>query len=162
MTLFDYTGLGIIGVSVLLSMMRGAMRELLGLAGWVAAFFAAKSYAEPLAPLLPDGIPNESWRLAAAFVIIFLATLLVAGLLAIALSELMRKVGLGLLDRSLGALFGFARGVLIVGVLVLLAGFTALPQDARWRNAMFSAPLEAMVLACTPWLPEAMSKQLKY
>lgn len=162
MTPFDYTVLAILGVSVLLSMMRGAIRELLGLAGWVAAFFAAKSYAEPLAALLPPSIPSEGWRLAAAFAIIFLASLLIAGLLAIALSELIRKAGLGIVDRLLGAVFGFARGVLIVGVLVLLAGLTNWPQDARWRDAMFSAPLEAMVLACGPWLPEAITKRLNY
>lgn len=162
MTVFDYAVLAIIGISVLLSLMRGLLREVLGLAGWVAAFFAAKLYAVQLAPLLPGAIPNEALRLMAAFAIIFLATLLVVSLLTILLGELVKQVGLGVLDRSLGAVFGFARGLLIVGVLVLLGGMTSLPQDARWRNAMFSAPLEAMVLACKPWLPEEMTKHLKY
>jgi membrane protein required for colicin V production len=162
MTVFDYAVLAIIGVSVLLSLMRGLVREMLGLAGWVAAFFVARLYVLEVAPLLPAAIPNESLRLMAAFAIIFLTTLLAVSLITILLGELVKQVGLSVLDRGLGAVFGFARGLLVVAVLVLLGGMTSLPQDARWRNAMFSAPLEAMVLACKPWLPEEMTKYLKY
>lgn len=162
MTVFDYAVLAIIGLSILLSMMRGFLREVLALAGWVAAFFVAKLYTLELAPLLPEAIPSETLRLLAAFVILFLATLLVTSLLAIALSEVFKKVGLGWLDRWLGAIFGLARGVIIVGVLVLLAGLTSIPQDARWRNAMFSAPLEALVMSCLPWMPQGVAKHIKF
>lgn len=162
MTVFDYAVLAIVGLSILLSMMRGFLREVLALAGWVAAFFVARTYTLELAPLLPEAIPNESLRLLAAFVILFLATLLVASLLAIALSEVFKKVGLGWLDRWLGAVFGLARGVVIVGVLVLLAGLTGLPQDVRWRNAMFSAPLEALVMSSLPWMPQGVAKHIKF
>ena len=162
MTSFDYAVLTIIGLSILLSMMRGFLREILSVAGWVAAFFVAKLYTLELALLLPEAIPTQSLRLLAAFVILFLATLLVGSLLAIALSEVFKKIGLGWFDRWLGALFGLARGVAIVGVLVLLAGLTSFPQDARWRNAMFSAPLEALVVSALPWLPQGIASHIKY
>jgi membrane protein required for colicin V production len=161
-TVFDYVVLGIIGLSMLLSLMRGLVREILGLLGWVAAALAAKAYAVDVALMLPADIPNQGLRLGAAFAIVFLVILLVASLIAIAISELFRQVGLGWLDRGLGGLFGCARGLLIVGVLVMLGGMTTLPQDPRWRNAMFSAPLEAMVLAVEPWLPQDMAKHIKY
>ncbi len=162
MTVFDYAVLGIIGVSVLLSLLRGFVREFLGLASWVIAALAAKTYAVSVAMMLPASIPNQGLRMVAGFAIVFLGILLVASLLAIAISELFKQVGLGWLDRSLGTLFGVARGLLIVGVLVLLGGLTSLPQDPRWRNAMFSSPMEAMVLACKPWLPQELTKHLKY
>lgn len=162
MTSFDYAVLAIVGLSILLSMMRGFLREVLSLAGWVAAFLVAKLYTLELAPLLPEAIPTQSLRLLAAFVILFLATLLMGSLLAIALSEVFKKIGLGWLDRWLGAIFGLARGVMIVGVLVLLAGLTNIPQDARWRNAMFSAPLEALVMSALPWLPQGVARHIKY
>lgn len=162
MTVFDYAVLAVVGLSILLSMMRGFVREILALAGWVAAFFVAKTYTLQLVPLLPEAIPSETLKLLAGFVILFLATLLVTSLLAIALSEVFKKVGLGWLDRWLGAIFGLARGVIIVGVLVLLAGLTSLPQDARWRNAMFSAPLEAMVLSILPWVPQGISRHIHF
>ncbi len=162
MTVFDYAVLAVVGLSILLSMMRGFVRETLALSGWVAAFFVAKTYTLQLVPLLPEAIPTETLKLLAGFVILFLATLLVTSLLAIALSEVFKKVGLGWLDRWLGAIFGMARGVIIVGVLVLLAGLTSLPQDARWRNAMFSAPLEAMVLSILPWVPQGISRHIHF
>lgn len=162
MTGFDYAVLAIIGISVLLSIMRGFVRELLALVSWIAAFIVAKMYAVELVPLLPEAIPNESFKMLAAFITLFLATLLLCSLLAIALSQIFKKVGLGWLDRGLGAVFGVTRGVLIVGTLVLLAGFTALPKDVMWRNAMFAAPLEAMVVAVLPWLPNDIAKHVKY
>jgi len=73
-----------------------------------------------------------------------------------------KKIGLGWLDRWLGALFGLARGVIIVGVAVLLAGLTSLPREPFWRNAMFSAPFEAMVLNALPWLPQGIAKHINY
>lgn len=162
MTSFDYAVLAILGLSVLLSMMRGFVRETLALASWLVAFFVAKIYTLELAPLLPQAIPSESLRLLAAFLILFLATLLVCSLLAIAFSQIFKQVGLGWLDRFLGAIFGLARGIVIVGVLVLLAGLTSLPKDTQWRNAMFSAPLEAMVVSLLPWFPSDIAKHIKY
>lgn len=162
MTGFDYAVLGIIGISVLLSIMRGFVREILALVSWVVAFILARLYTMELVPLLPEAIPSEALKLLAAFLILFLATLLLCSLLAIALSQIFKKVGLGWVDRGLGALFGVLRGVLMVATLVLLAGFTALPKDPIWRNAMFAAPLEAMVTSVLPWLPEDIAKHVKY
>lgn len=162
MTFFDYAVLGIIGLSILLSILRGFLRETLSLAGWVAAFFVAKLYTLQLAPLLPQAIPGESLRLLAAFLILFLVTLLISSLLAIALAEVFKKIGLGWLDRWLGAFFGLTRGVLIVGIIVLLGGLTTLPHEAFWRDAMFSAPFEALVSSALPWLPEGIAKHIDY
>ena len=162
MTAFDYSVLLIVGVSILISVMRGLVREALALAGWVAAFWLAASYTVLLAPLLPDAIPDETLRMLAAFVALFLGTLLIATLLTIALSELVKKLGLGAVDRGLGALFGLARGLLIMLVLVLLGGLTPLPHHGFWRNAMLSAPFEAFVAVVRPWLPEQLAKRINY
>ncbi|HEY8084733.1 MAG TPA: CvpA family protein [Methylophilaceae bacterium] len=162
MTVFDYAVLGILGASILLSLMRGFVREALGLASWVVALFLARSYAVTVAHMLPNAIPNESLRMLAGFVIVFLATLLVTSLLTIFVSELVKKMGLSVMDRGLGALFGIARGVLIVGVLVMLGGLTSLPQRPEWRDAMLSAPLEEMVIKVSPWLPQDFTKHLKF
>ncbi len=162
MTSFDYVFLAIIGLSVLISIMRGFIREVLSLAGWVIAFVVARTYCLELAQMLPEAIPGEPLRLLAAFLILFLAVLLVTSLLTIALSMLFRQVGLDWLDRMLGALFGLARGGIIAIVLVLIGGLTNLPQDPRWRNAMFSAPLEAVVMSMLMWFPADIAKHVKY
>lgn len=162
MTVFDYSVLVIIGLSIVISMMRGLVKEVLSIIGWLAAFYVAKTYAYQLVPLLPESIPTEGLKILAAFVILFLATLLIASLIAITLSAIFSKLGLGWLNRFLGAFFGFARGMLIVCVLVFLAGLTSIPQDVRWQNAMFSAPIEALITSALPYLPEYIAKHVHF
>ena len=77
-------------------------------------------------------------------------------------SRLVKGAGFAFEDRLLGALFGLARGGLVVMVLVLLAGLTTLPRDPMWRNAMLSSPLEAFALYLKAWLPGDLSKRIKY
>ncbi len=162
MTSFDYAVLLIIGISIVMSMMRGAVREVLAIAGWVAAIYVAKTYATQLLPLLPADIPTESLKILAAHVIVFFWVLLVTSLLTIALSSLIKKISLNWFNRFLGGFFGFVRGLLIVCVLVFLAGLTSFTKDARWTNAMFSAPLEALVKTALPFLPPSVAKHVKY
>lgn len=162
MTVFDYAVLTIVGLSIILSVMRGLVREVLAILGWIAAFYVATTYSSQLLPMMPTDIPTEPLRIMAAFLVLFLATLLVTSLLAIALSAILKKVGLGWLNRLLGVFFGVARGVLIVCIIVFLAGLTDAPKDARWRNAMFSAPIEAMVVTMLPWMPTSIAKHVKY
>lgn len=162
MTLFDYAVLGILGISILLSVMRGFLREVLALLAWVIAFWLAALYAADVAPMLPKSIPTEQLRMLAAYAAVFFGVFLVMTLLSITVGQLLKVLGVGPLDRMLGAVFGFARGMVIVLALVLVAGLTTLPKEPAWRNATFSAPLEALVAGIKPWLPEALRKELKY
>jgi membrane protein required for colicin V production len=162
MTSFDYIVFTIIGISIVVSMMRGAVREVLAIAGWIVAIYVAKTYATQLIPLLPADIPSEALKILAAYVIVFFGVLLISSLLIIALSSLIKKIGLNWLNRGVGAMFGFARGLLIVCVLVFLAGLTSLPKDARWTDAMFSSPLEALVKSMLPFVPQMVAKHVSY
>jgi membrane protein required for colicin V production len=162
MTLFDYAVLVIIGISILISLMRGAVREILSLLGWVMAFYIARTYSMTVVPMLPYGIPSEKLKMLAAFILLFLAVLLITSLIAIAISSLLKEIGLGWLNRLLGGIFGFLRGLLIVTVLMLLAGMTELPKDERWTNAMFSAPLEALVKTVLVWLPKSITQHVSF
>lgn len=162
MTLFDYAVLTIVGGSVLLSIFRGFVREVLALAAWVIAFIAAGLLGNIVAGWLATSISDESVRVLVAFVAVFVATLISMSLIALAVSGLMRKAGLGLEDRVLGSFFGLARGMLIVMLLVLLAGLTTLPRQPAWTDAMLSAPLEALAGAAKPWLPQVIAGNVSY
>lgn len=162
MTVFDYAVLLIIGVSVLLSVMRGFVREVLALAAWLVAFVAASLLAGVVAEWIGPSIENEAVRALAAFAGVFVVTLVGMSLTAMAVSGLLRKAGLGLEDRLLGGFFGLARGLLIVIVGVLLAGLTGLPRQPAWNDAMLSPPLEALAGAVKPWLPQILASNLSY
>ena len=162
MTWIDYAVLTIIGISVLLSIFHGFVRELLALASWIAAFLVAQIFATDVAAMLPRALSNPSLRVLVGFLCVFLAVLLAMTLIAILVSKLVRSAGLGLADRMLGALFGLVRGLVIVMVAVLLAGLTALPRQPAWRNAMVSAPLVAVAKVIKGWLPYELSKHINY
>jgi membrane protein required for colicin V production len=162
MTWFDIGVIVVIGLSVVLSVVRGAVREILALAAWVLAFLGAQYLAPHAVPYLPAGMTNDSLRMLTAFTAAFLVLLFALTLVAIGLSRAVRSVGLGTVDRILGAAFGLARGVAIALVLVLVAGFTTLPQHSEWRQALLSAPLEALANAVKEWLPYDFSKRIRY
>ncbi|HEX8874910.1 MAG TPA: CvpA family protein [Nitrosospira sp.] len=162
MTAFDYCVLAILCISVVLSFVRGVVRELVSLAGWIVAFMVANSFAAQFAPMLPSFITGESLRMLLAFAALFLTTLLVMGLTAMAASALTKTAGLGLADRFLGSVFGFVRGLLVVLSIVLAAGLTALPQEPFWRKAMLSGPLEMAVMMAIPLLPQDLSRHINF
>ncbi|SEO74001.1 CvpA family protein [Nitrosovibrio sp. Nv6] len=162
LTIFDYSVLAILVLSILLSVVRGVVREILSLAGWVVAFMVANSFAAGFAPLLPSSVAGESLRLLLAFSALFLSSLLAMGLITMLMSALVKTVGLGFTDRFIGSLFGFARGLLVVLLMVLAAGFTALPQEPFWKKAVLSKPLETAAMMVIPWLPQDLSSRISY
>src|SRR6185503_2135997 len=143
MNVLDWAVLAIVGLSILLSIIRGLVREVLALLAWAVGFIVASLLAADLAALLPPEVPSEQLRLLAGFAGVFLAVMLLMSLLAIFISKLVKSAGLGVEDRVLGGVFGLVRGLLVVTVLVLLAGLTSLPRQPIWRDAALSDPLEA-------------------
>ena len=162
MTIFDYAVVSVLVASILLSVVRGAVRELLALAGWVVAFMAANSLAAGFAPMLPASIDGESLCMLAASVAIFLSALLAMGLVTMLASAMIKTVGLGFIDRLFGSLFGLVRGLLVVLLIVLSAGMTTLPQEPFWQKALLSKPLETAVKMIMPWLPQDLSERIHY
>jgi membrane protein required for colicin V production len=89
-------------------------------------------------------------------------TLIAMSLIAMLVARLLKSAGLGLEDRLLGGFFGLARGLLIVMLIVLLAGLTALPRQPAWSEAMLSPPLEALAGAIKPWVTQTLSRYISY
>ncbi|HZQ75264.1 MAG TPA: CvpA family protein [Burkholderiales bacterium] len=162
MTALDYAVLGVVAVSVLWGAWRGLVRELISLAGWVIAFLAANLFAGPLAERLPGALRTPELRLLAAYVAIFIASLVVTTLLGLLLSKLAKAAGLGGLDRALGALFGLARGALIVVAFALVAGLTSLPKKPLWKDSASGALLARTAAALKQALPPAFAERLRY
>lgn len=162
MTWLDYAVLGVLGLSTAWGIWRGLLREIVSILGWVIAFLAASLFAGPLAQAMPSFIPSPQLRLIAAYVSIFVVSLIVASLAGLLISRLAKAAGLGALDRALGALFGALRGLLLVLVFAFLAGLTVLPRQAAWKESLCGAWLEKAALALKPWLPQSLAGQLTY
>ncbi len=162
MNWLDYAVLGVLVISMVWSALRGVVREIISLGGWVIAFLAANLFAGPLAAHLPDAIPGESLRALVAFLAIFLVALICSALVGMLMGKLVSAVGLGALDKGLGALFGVARGVILVLVVVLAAGLTSAPRQPWWKNSLSGAPLKQAALTIRPWLPDSFAQRLRY
>ena len=121
-------------VSTLISLWRGFAREAISLAGWVLAFVIANLFVDQLASMLADLVSNITGGYVLSYVVLFVATLMLAGITGILASRLMRATGLSVLDRLLGTVFGFARGVILILVLVFVLRQLVPPQDLQWLN----------------------------
>lgn len=127
----DWTILVVLALSMALSLWRGFTREAISLAGWVAAFLLANLYAVEVAGYLAQWIDNVTGRYVVAYATVFVATLVLAGLLSRLVRQVIKVSGLSLLDRVLGTAFGFARGVILVVVAAYLLRQLAPPQNLQ-------------------------------
>lgn len=158
----DYSILAILGISTLISVWRGFTREALSLLGWILAAWVAISFSPDLVVLLEPHIDAPSLRLIVAFAILFLVTLLVAGIVNFLMVQLIMKTGLSGTDRILGVFFGIARGALVIAVLVLVAGMTPMPQDTWWSESQLLHYFQDIALWILQFLPEDMATNISY
>ena len=158
----DYVVLVIIGISALISLFRGFVREALSLFGWILAIWASLSFCKALSVFLEGIISVPSVRIAAAFLIVFFGCLICIGIINYFAGKLITGTGLSGTDRMIGVVFGAVRGVMVVGLLVLLAGFTAVPQDAWWEQSMLLKHFEIIAIEIRGLLPADIASNIRY
>jgi membrane protein required for colicin V production len=159
----DYIIIVIIAISALISLFRGFMRESMALAGWVLAFWVSAVYMNQLAVFISPYLTlPPSIQVLVAFVILFIITLILAALVSNLVANLVDKTGLSGTDRAIGILFGIARGIIIVSVLVLLAGFTLIPQDPWWKQSLFIEHFQQLAEMMKEFLPPHIAAKIHY
>lgn len=158
----DYFILGLIGLSMLVSLWRGFIKEALSLATWIVAFLVALSFSDLFADQLTPWIELPSARAVAAFVGLFVIVLILGALVNFLAGQLVSKTGLGGTDRVLGSVFGVARGVIIVAVVVLLAGVTPLPRDPWWQASHLMPHFERVALWLADFLPAEVKDNVRF
>jgi len=158
----DYVILGIVVLSALVSVLRGFMQEALSLASWILAVWIALTFSDELADLLRGYITTPTIRLAAAFILLFLITLILGAVVNYLIGQLIRKTGLTGTDRILGIIFGVARGVVIVAILVLLAGLTPLPREHWWQESLLMGNFQKVAAWARDYLPPEVRKNIVY
>jgi len=159
---FDFILIGILVVSGVLGLIRGLLKEVLSLVAFGLAFVAAIWWGPTVYGWLTSWIETPMLRMGLSYAAVFLIVLLGVGLVNMTLAALIRTTGLSPADHGLGGLFGLARGVLIILVLVALAGYTPMPQEPWWREAMFSQTAIDAIKHIKTWLPPALAAWLPY
>lgn len=154
MTLTDWVLMAVVGLSAGLGLMRGFIGVLASLAAWVLAAWAAFRFGGRLGEVLAGGAEPGPSELLGGYAISFLVVLVVVGLVGWGVRKLVHGVGLSGVDRFLGLALGIARGAFVACAMVLLMGFTALPQDPDWRRSRTLAVFLPGALWMRAWLPD--------
>lgn len=162
MTAFDYVILGIVLVSGLLGLLRGLLKEVFSLLAYLLSFLAAIWWGPALIPMLARYIDQAVLTVGLAYFLVFIISLLILGLLNKTIAALVDVTGLGSADRGLGFLFGVVRGVVLVLILVLIAGWSALPHETWWIESNFAHLAVDGVRQLKLWLPEDIAAYLPY
>jgi membrane protein required for colicin V production len=149
----DVAMIGVIVVSAIVGLLRGITFELLSLAGWFVAYFAGRWLEPFIAPHLPVGEPGSALNHGASFVSAFLIVLIAWSLLARGVSALIGATPLRPLDRLLGAVFGLARGLVVLLALATVVAYTPLANSAAWRESAGAALLGDVLHALLPIVP---------
>lgn len=155
--LTDWLLCAVLLLSMLVGAWRGLVYELMSLAGWVAAFVLAQWLAQDVAqklPFLKDAVAQVQY--AAAFVLVFVAALFAVGLLSWLLKKIVETAGLRPMDRTLGAVFGLARGVLLLLAVTVVVQLLGLTKQAWWQDAHGTSWLEILLNGLKPVLPDAL------
>lgn len=158
----DYAIIALMAISILVGLVRGAVREIMNVVGWVLAVILARTFATEFSAYFADWISEPTYRVALAWLSIFVMVTLVSSLLASLVSELMRKLGLGGLNRAFGAIVGTVRGFLVLVVLAMAAGMTKFPESALWKSAMSTPSLEVCALHARAFLPESLASRIRF
>ncbi|MDH4023580.1 MAG: CvpA family protein [Gammaproteobacteria bacterium] len=146
MSTFDYLLLAMLLASGLVGILRGLIREAMSLATWVIALWCAARFDDQTAHLFSNTLNDPLWQLWAARLVLFIGVLFAGSVLVWIVSYFVRRSVITGTDRTLGMLFGLARGVVLAGVLVLaleLGGFAAEP----WWQESKLIPYAAAVAA---------------
>lgn len=140
----DILILAVLALSMLVGLWRGLVGEVLSLATWVAAFWVAWAFGQRVGTWYAQWLSEPAASAVAGYLTCFLGVLIVGALVAFGARRLLGAGGLRGGDRALGALFGLARGLLLVMFAVMVLGTTAVPRDAGWwRTSSLLPPFEA-------------------
>ena len=156
----DWILLAILLASLVMGAWRGLVYEVMSVIGWLAAFVLAQWFAADVAARLPMQSAGDSLRYAAGFVLVFIASVFVAGLISALLRKVITVIGLRPVDRLLGAGFGVFRGVILLLALTVLLQLTSMTQNDWWQQSKGGPVLSALLKGLKPILPERFGAYL--
>ncbi len=158
----DYAIALIVVLSALIGLMRGFIKEAFALLSWGLAIFVGVKYNVDLAVLLQNTITIPSARMAAAFIILFFATLILASVIHFLLGEMINRTGLSGSDRLIGLLFGLVRGAAIIVIMIVLAGLTPLPEDPWWKQSQLIPPFQTLAVWAKAQIPSELAAYVNF
>lgn len=162
LTWLDIVLLLILALSAVVGLWRGFIGEVMSLAVWLAAFWLAITFGPAVADMFQAVVDAPTARWLLGYASVFMLVLAVGGLLTWLIGKLVKSTGLSGTDRIFGLGFGLVRGAAAACVLVLLAGFTPLPQEMAWKNSQVVPGFERGAEWMKGWLPQVLAEKISF
>ena len=154
LNIVDYCFLGVLAASLIYGLIRGLTREILSLVAWVLAFLAAKVLSLPLSKFLVSWVDSSTVRGVAAFIGLLVVFIFLFSFLAIKISKMVKATSLTGIDRLLGSVFGFFRGILILSLVVMFLELSAITRYDWWISSSLRPYFEDFGEVVQPRIPE--------
>lgn len=138
---FDYVILAILLLSAVIGLVRGFLREICSLITLVLAVWLAWKLGPSLEPLMGGTLRQGNYGLWVGRIIVFVLVLVVGGIAGALVSHFARLPLFSGTDRFLGFLLGAARGVVVLGTIVLLGRIVHLDEEQWWKNSILAPQL---------------------
>lgn len=158
----DYAIIALIAISSIIGLFRGFVKEAFSLLLWVLAIWVGLNFSREFSIFLESMISYPSARMAAAFALLFFITLIIGSLISYLLGELIEKTGLTGSDRFAGMIFGIARGMVVVSLIIMLAGLTPLPEDPWWKESALIPPFQSLAVWLREQIPFGLAGHFNY
>lgn len=169
----DYVVIGVFFLSTLAGLMRGLVKELFSLLAWVAAFVLATLFATRLAAVFSGSSqiqstvssatngsavqPMSMISIGVSFLLIFIGVLILGKIISFFISSAVEGGGISFVNRFLGAIFGFGRGVLLVLVMMFLVGLSPMATEDYWTQSYFVHAMQPEL----KWLDDTVSPSIQ-
>lgn len=158
----DFAIIGLVFISLIIGLSRGFIKEAFSLVIWILAIWVGLCFSREFSRFLEQSISYPSARIAASFAILFVMTLVLGGMISFLLGVLVDKTGLTGTDRFAGMIFGIARGMVVVAVIIMLAGLTPLPEDSWWKESKLIPPFQSLAIWLRGHIPSGVAGYIKY
>jgi membrane protein required for colicin V production len=159
MTWVDLAVFGFIAISGLLAFARGLVREVLGVGAWIGAVAAAFAGLPTMRPIVHQWVQTPEVVDIISFVVVFLAALIILTLIAGSAGRLVRRSTLGSIDRTLGLLFGIARGAAVI-VIAYILGQMVFPIE-RWPDVVLDARTLTPTYEAARWVRDQLPESFR-
>jgi membrane protein required for colicin V production len=150
MTSVDLVVLGVMFLSGMIAFMRGFVREVLSIGAWVGAAAVSLTCLSLVRPLIEPYVPSPEWTDPVGYVALFLVALILFSLVAKSIAHAVRSSSIGGIDRSLGLVFGLARGAALAIVAYIVACMAIPPE--HWPQQVLESRSLSYIYTGAAWV----------
>ena len=154
----DYTIIGLIVFSTVISFFRGFTREIVSFFVWIFGILIALKFAGSLQIYFVTWTSSSMIRYIIAFLLLFFIVFMVGVLLNTLIHLFIEKVGLSITDRLLGVFFGVARGLVIVAVILMFVSVSSIQETTVVSESRLVPDFQPMVTWLNTFLPQEMKE----